>query len=238
MIKSKNQQGFTLIEIVVATTVFAIVFVALLSLFNYVLKINRRSEALRQASQGARNFVELLVKEVRNGQVDYFVNNGSSLDNNPSPPFAGNIPCQPPLSVGSQTYYNKDNKIAIFNTDNVQECFYLGTSNGSYVDTVGQAPQTFSAQPNQALTLVMQKAGVGGPQILNPPNFRIDQLMFLVRPICDPYTSSCSNYGNGYPKVQPSVEILIRFTVTLPTGEKVAIPYQTAVSENKYDIPH
>ena len=66
-LNKKNSAGFTLMEIVVATTLFAIVFSSLLGLFNYILKINRKSEALRQASQGARDFVEYLVKEIRNG---------------------------------------------------------------------------------------------------------------------------------------------------------------------------
>src|SRR5882672_11448170 len=120
----KSQSGFTLMEIMVATVIFAIVTVALLSLFNYVLKINRRSEALRQASQGMRNFVEFLVKEVRNGQVDYYVNGGQT--------YSGGIgPCAPPGSAGAavngaSTYLNPENRLGLINTDNIQECFYLG----------------------------------------------------------------------------------------------------------------
>jgi type II secretory pathway pseudopilin PulG len=67
----KNQLGFTLMEVVVATTLFATVLTLMLSLFNYTLKINRRTEALRQASQGMRNFTEYITKEVRNGKIDY-----------------------------------------------------------------------------------------------------------------------------------------------------------------------
>ncbi len=67
----QRQFGFTLMEIVVATTLFATVLTLMLSLFTYTLKINRRTEALRQVSQGMRNFTEFVVKEVRNGQIDY-----------------------------------------------------------------------------------------------------------------------------------------------------------------------
>src|SRR6266481_4238311 len=87
----KNKRGFTLMEIMVASTIFVILSGSLLALFNYVLKINRRSEALRQASQGARSFVEFLVKEVRNGQMDYYITN-SSYDST----ISGSSPCQPP----------------------------------------------------------------------------------------------------------------------------------------------
>jgi prepilin-type N-terminal cleavage/methylation domain-containing protein len=77
-ITKKKNLGFTLMEIVVSTTIFAIVAAAMMSLFNYVLKINRRSEALRQSAQGLRNFVEILAKDIRNGQIDYFVINGTT----------------------------------------------------------------------------------------------------------------------------------------------------------------
>ncbi len=70
-LRTQSQYGFTLMEIVVSTTIFATVLTLMLSLFNYTLKINRRTEALRQVTQGMRNFSEFLVKEVRNGTIDY-----------------------------------------------------------------------------------------------------------------------------------------------------------------------
>lgn len=66
-----SQHGFTLMEIVVSTTIFATVLTLMLSLFNFTLKINRRTEALRQTTQGMRTFTEYIVKEIRNGQIDY-----------------------------------------------------------------------------------------------------------------------------------------------------------------------
>ena len=168
--KNKTAAGFTLVEIVVATTIFAIVVTSMLALFNYTLKINRKSEALRQAAQGMRNFVEFLVKEVRNGQIDYFVNGV-----NPAPALG---PCTPPGVVGQKTYLPQDNRLGVINTDNVVECFFLGSdSAGTYAGS-----GTFSGS-----TLVMQKDGITNPQVLNPSNFKIDKLMFLIRPICDPF---------------------------------------------------
>ena len=221
-------------EIMVATVVFTIVSVSLLGLFNYVLKINRRSEALRQASQGMRNFVEFLVKEIRNGQIDYYINNSN---NTYESPITGSSPCTTieagGNSVGSNavsTYSAQDNKLGIINTDNVQECFYLGDSSnppnyigaGTFVTSKG--------------TLAMQKAGVSTAQNLNPPNLYVQKLMFFVRPICDPY-QHCVDYGNSYPQIQPSVTLVIQFLVILPTGEQVPVFYQTSISSSRYDVP-
>jgi prepilin-type N-terminal cleavage/methylation domain-containing protein len=225
-IKNKDgKSGFTLMEIMVATVIFAVMASATLSLFNYVLRINRRTEALRQAAQGARDFVEFIVKEVRNGQIDYYVANGSVYTN-------GIGPCVPPGTVGSSptgaaTYNSQDNRLGIINTDNVQECFYYGTASSTWV---GLNHFTAASGGN---TLVLQKNGVTGAQVLNPPNFRVDNLMFLIRPLKDPYTQT-----GGLAKVQPFVTIIIKFVVQLPTGEQVPIYYQTSVSSDKYDIPN
>ena len=211
---------------------------AMLSLFDYTLKINRRTEALRQASQGMRNFVEYLVKEIRNGQIDYYISDGQT--------YTGNLsPCQPHgyvagNSVGSGdrvTYSAQSNWLGIINTDGVQECFYYGKPDGTYIDVAGSDPVTFTSTSTPG-TLVMQKGGIIGPlstpQVLNPSNFNVDNLMFVVRPVADPYTKI---YTGSYPKSPPVVSIFIKFTAKLPTGEQVPIYYQTSVATNQYDIP-
>ncbi len=71
LLPKRPGQGFTLMEIVVSTTIFAVTVTLMLSLFNYTLKINRRVQSLRQISQGTRNFTEVLAREIRNGQIDY-----------------------------------------------------------------------------------------------------------------------------------------------------------------------
>jgi prepilin-type N-terminal cleavage/methylation domain-containing protein len=149
----KNQKGFTLMEIVVSTTIFAGTLTMMLTLFNYTLKINRRAEALRQATQAVRNLSEFLIKEVRNGRIDYG-----------SPPAGYNPPpdCpQPP------TLYNNggggDTALGIVNLDGEQECIYWSGTNIYLVKQVG-APPPFPAQR------------------INPPGVDIIDLVFYVRP--------------------------------------------------------
>lgn len=230
-ITAKKEVGFTIMEIVVATTIFAIVMVTLLSLFSYTLKINRRTEALRQATQGLRNFVEFIVKEVRNGHLDYYVVNGTTNSEDISP----DSPCKHPAAAGGNTYNPKENKLGIITDDGVQECIYFGREDGSYVDTPGNGAlsNTFSAPAGASYTIAMQKKGVTGVQILNPANYKIQHLVFYIRPLKDPFVVT-----GGYAKVQPFVVMNIKAQVNLPTGETQEIYYQTAVSTNKYDLPN
>lgn len=67
----RRQAGFTLMEIIVATAIFVTVISSILVLFNYVLKINRRVQAVRQVAQASRNFTEVLAREIRNGRINY-----------------------------------------------------------------------------------------------------------------------------------------------------------------------
>ncbi len=248
-------------EIIVATMIFAVVVSALMTMFNYVLKINRRTEALRQASQGMRDLMETIVKEVRNGQIDYAVVNGTS-DNNNS--FYANVnnPCRPsnlPLVGAGPSYPVKStypvsggpaNRLAILTSENNYVCFYLGegpgNTNGPGNTTLpvgsklsGAAAGSFAAvlPSNPKPVLALQK-NVLPLEVLTPPNVSVQNLVFLVKPTCDPYAPNCTDYINSYPKIQPQVTIIAKFRVILPTGEQTDIDYQTTVSSSDYNIPH
>jgi type II secretory pathway pseudopilin PulG len=228
---SKNGAGFTLMEIVVATTIFALVGTAMMGLFNYTLKINRRTEALRQATQGMRTFVEGLVKQVRNGQVYYGLDNSFSP---PTPAVDNSTVCGAGAAY-NRYYQDKENRLRITDTDGADVCFYLANSLGAYVNA-----GNFSGSQ-----LIMEKNVGSGyvKQVLSPSNFYVDNLVFFVRPVCDPYNHCDAASGNIYspgqpPKIQPSVSIFLKLRVLLATGETVRINYQTSVSSNKYDIPN
>jgi prepilin-type N-terminal cleavage/methylation domain-containing protein len=213
------QKGFTLIEIVVSTTIFVIVTTAMMSLFNYTLKINRRAEALRQATQGVRNFTEYIVKTVRNGQIDFSVNNATVQS--PISPCPKPIPLAGQAHDGSNTYLSKENRLGLITPEGERLCLYLGDSLGNAVTSgfVGE-------------TLVIEKTGF--KQVLNPPYFKVENLMFLIRPQEDPYYTG----AGGLVRVQPFVTVIMKVIAQLPTGETQPIYYQTTISSDQYDIPN
>lgn len=228
-------------EIVVATTIFAIVVTALLSLFNYVLKINRRTEALRQATQGMRNVVEFLTKEIRNGQIDYSVANGR----------VGNpvLPClKPPLYAVNQSNRNEsgndvygqnqnvqfnhnDNRLGIITEDGLRECIFFADANGNSIDTNANG-SGFASGTQLIMAKIVDPTSDPVRVSLSPANFKVVKALFRVRPLQDPYT-----VVGGSPKIQPSVSMYFEFLADLPTGEQFPIYYQTTVSSDKYDVP-
>ncbi len=106
-IKLHKQHGFTMVEIIVATAIFAVVISAILVLFNSVLRINREVQAKRQVAQAARNFTEVISREVRNGRVDY--------------PATGNCAATNYSSATNQS-------LAIVTYSGERLCFYFNTT--------------------------------------------------------------------------------------------------------------
>lgn len=239
-LKNKND-GFTLMEILVATALFGTIVAALMTMFNYTIKINRRTEALRQATQGMRDMMEFIVKEVRNGQIDYRVQNGDTAMSAVGPCTA---PAVAPSSVG-KTYSQSsfaDNRLGILNETGSAECFYLaygpGNQAGQSVATyVGAGVFGSSPTSNSSPILAFQKDVPGLPvENMMPSNLSVQKIYFNIRPACDPNSPYCPVPYSGYPKMQPMVDILAEFRVNLPTGETTDIYYQTSVSSTKYDI--
>ena len=114
-----HQQGFTIMEILVATTIFVISVTIMMVLFNYTLKINRQVDALRQSSQGTRNFAEFLVREIRNGKIDYVTSYASCVPN----------------------YFSAQNSaLAIVNRAGERECFFANGAN-LYIEKAGVVTQ-------------------------------------------------------------------------------------------------
>jgi len=107
--RDRGQKGFTLVEAVVATALFAVVTSSIMGVYLYTIKINRRTDAIRAATENARFISEFLSKEIRNGQIDYGLSGAV-----PAP--CGVLPIS-----GSQ--------LAVLNIDGDHECFYLSGSN-------------------------------------------------------------------------------------------------------------
>lgn len=233
-----TESGFTLAEVVVSVAIFAVVLTGILVLLDYTLKINRRTEALRQSSQAVRNLVDFLAKEIRDGRVDYSVDNGESYNANACPtrgavfdttPTSGGLfPSTGPRlnSFGKATGSagQSDVMLPLINLKDERECFFLANTNGAPI--VAGTQLYFSKRLRNGTRLPDER--------LNPTNMAIDYLRFYIRPLCDPYSSSCTG---GLPKTMPTVTIVMRARLTLNTGEQVIIPYQTTISTDDYSIP-
>ena len=76
--KHNKEEGFTLIEMVLATALFASVVVATLGVYISTSRIDTRTRAQRTVVQNGRFIMEFFEKEITNGHIDYSHSNDSS----------------------------------------------------------------------------------------------------------------------------------------------------------------
>ncbi len=75
-----KKSGFTLIEAIVATSVFAFVVSSIIGVYISALQIDRKTRAQREVTQNARYIMDFLAKEVRNGEINYATYPGQTAD--------------------------------------------------------------------------------------------------------------------------------------------------------------
>ena len=75
---SKSGDGFTLIEAIVSTAVFAFLISSVLGVYMATLQLDKKSKAFRVVTQNARFISGYINKEVTNGSVNYGGTNNSS----------------------------------------------------------------------------------------------------------------------------------------------------------------
>jgi type II secretory pathway pseudopilin PulG len=66
-----HEKGFTLIEAVVASSVFAFLIASVLGVYMSTMQLDRKSKAQRAVTQNARFIMEYLSKETVNGMISY-----------------------------------------------------------------------------------------------------------------------------------------------------------------------
>jgi prepilin-type N-terminal cleavage/methylation domain-containing protein len=182
----RNQAGFTLMEILVATTIFAGTLTLMLVLFNYTLRINRRVESLRQVSQATRNFAEFLAREIRNGNVDY----------------TGTIDA---ARCGTQYSLQNNQSLGLVNQLGDRECFFLE------VDPTDSSKANLKVTKKTVTGTVVTEQ-VNPPNIsIDPASFRIH-----VRPTTNPATSSGGVYPGVQPFVTLVMNIRVKLGAADP----------------------
>ena len=160
--KAQSGAGFTLIEAVVAATIFALVVTSILSTYLFVLRINTRTRAQRAVAQNARFITEFLSKEIRNGHIDY-------------EKYLGNVP-------------TTTTSLWLLNQNNETENIYLADSTSPQ----NVLANSSGCQSGITICDVMiLKPGVSGTATtLNSGSVKITNFEFIISPSTNPFTAS------------------------------------------------
>ncbi|MDD2487601.1 MAG: type II secretion system protein [Candidatus Gracilibacteria bacterium] len=68
---SKDRSGFTLVELVVATTILSIIMLSIFSIYFNIVDTNKKLELARVLQENSRNITENIAKDIREKGIDY-----------------------------------------------------------------------------------------------------------------------------------------------------------------------
>lgn len=141
----QKKKGLTLIELLVSISIFSIVVVVSLGLFNNIIKDQRKGLAVQNAQENARYLLNFMAKEIRMAQI--LTADGSSLVLAIDHPINGSVTYS--FSGGELTREDGDG-VATINSNDVQvdgQFIIVGTTLGDNI------------QPK--VTLVLQATATG-----------------------------------------------------------------------------
>ncbi|MDL2344038.1 prepilin-type N-terminal cleavage/methylation domain-containing protein [Deinococcus sp. MIMF12] len=95
--KGRAEEGLTLIEVLVALSIFAIVSVAVLSMFPAIFKLNSQTRADQAVTIGAKQYLESVRLEFATA-ADFDAATTSSLAAGPSGASVNNYECAPAVT--------------------------------------------------------------------------------------------------------------------------------------------
>ncbi len=195
-------------EIVVSTTIFATTVTLILVLFNYTLRINREVEQLRQVSQATRNFTEFLVREIRNGTIDYT----GTIDAEHCP----------------DTYPKEEDStfLALVNRGGDRQCFYLEEDENGVANL-------FVTKKSISGNIIDPQ-----PEKVNPDNVTLnaDNFRMYIYPKDDPQERGFDGFYPGVqPFVTLVMSLTVQIGAG---NNPSTILYQTTTSTDNYTILH
>jgi len=68
---SKNQTGFTLLEMTIALGIFVVLFTSTLGIYTYSIKAEQRTIQISKLQKEAQFIMEIIAKKIRSGKLDY-----------------------------------------------------------------------------------------------------------------------------------------------------------------------
>lgn len=209
------RNGFTLIEMLIAMTIFVVFMGVLINSYSSIVRGQREANDYRILYSEARNVFEIVIQEFRDGMIDY-ANVKYGFGCNPSA-FSGGI---------SDVYIvSKDgrSKTRIFfeepKTDENGAYGVVKMAKGRLLfgEAIGKDPVELSMEATS----------------LNSADVGVKDFKVYVYPFVDPYDAQYVE-DDGY-QFHPKVTVIATFEKRKSNGEMQSVTLQTSVSSRIYN---
>jgi prepilin-type N-terminal cleavage/methylation domain-containing protein len=179
-----NKKGFTLLEMVVAMSIFFIFLTAIFNTFITITDTQKKANVNRESVAEAREVLEYISDETKDKSIDYSCYNDATCSNN----FNGR---------------NETDTIALISKDGLQRTVIqkdFNEEDQSYTISTFEQNRQKNNQEWQA------------PQIknaLHSPTLKIQKALFLISPDQDPFANTLEAAENNAIQYQPNLHLIL-----------------------------
>jgi prepilin-type N-terminal cleavage/methylation domain-containing protein len=219
MIKIKIQKGFTLIEVLVAITIFMIFITSVSSAYLDIAKSQREANAVRAVYSEMRYIFDLIGSEVRSKTVDYGC--------------PGSVASQTATSAGCVKLngVSKSNYIALVDNEGTQRTIFLVED-----DLQDEKKKLYYYKEQKDLETFVWNRVEGfenGYTEIVLKNIEINNFVFEASPLVDPFDPN--NIGCGAIQFQPAVSIYTTIKSANEQAGNFELDLQTTISSRVYN---
>jgi prepilin-type N-terminal cleavage/methylation domain-containing protein len=220
---TKNKKGFTLLELLISTAIFAITVVIGVDLFFTIVKVQKRTNFIQTIQVDARNNLEDMARLVRTGVIDY--DYYADPDGDPA--------TVNPITL-DKLYDNTDaNKLLVIRDQDNNQYFFerikVGTR-GVIKSCVVNLQSSDAANKCYSTRL----SNHAGWEVVTPTDIDVEKFLIWVKPLVNPFKldDTTADYLSDE---QPLVTIVLKTSTVIKTP-----PYaftsnlQTTVSSRQY----
>lgn len=215
--KTKNggRAGFTLVEMLIATSLFSVVILTSTDIFLRVQRAQRQAAILEKTQDITRFFLTRVAQEVRSGSIDYeYYNDPGGLKND-------QYTKQGNGQIASQT-------LALRTAEGERLLFKTRPKGDASC-----APTTPDEDVSPCL-IIATTAPVSQAERMNPPGYTIQKLLFVITPGSDPFSIDPAT-NDFQSNAQPKVTIMLTVQSTLAgIKQPFNLTTQTTVATREY----
>lgn len=211
--KIKRQKGFTLVEMLVSMAIFMSFTGILISSYTGIIRAQRDANYYRDMYVQARQVMETMVQELRDGMVDY--GNATALSS-----------------------INYDSKINFVSRDGRVKTYVSYADNKVTVKKLYLNPNPDPTHDFYGLPCGDDAKCYLAPKdsdtidLNDPANVEVSKFRLYFSPKIDPYDPKSVDYSTS--QFQPRVTIYAEFTKDIGNGKTYKMDLQTTVSSRVY----
>lgn len=210
-IKTNTKKGFTLVELLVAITMFMIFITSISSAYLDIARSQREANAVRAIYSEIRYIFDLISSEARSKTIDYGC--------------PGDSGCSDLNGLPVSSY------LALVDGDGMSRTVFLIEEDFSEE----KKKLYYYKEKKDANSLVWNRAEgfEGGYQEIDLKNIKIENFVFEKSPLVDPFDPE--NIGCGAVQFQPAVSLYTTISSVNEQAKNFKIDLQTTISSRVYN---